>query len=211
MGDSDWPMQKGELTHRVPRGWIENDQCSGSGHTEGWARWSWPEITNGAGNVSRPDVSCLPPAETDSQADSLWFGRSGISSFSDTCVPRPAGVRIHATEPNVTSIPGSTRVIPPATVGVSRQTASENAPAVMEGGLRRQSHALRKVVRAREGEIAGVVEYHGNVAAAIGMNGSEVGVLVVPATGIYDVEVQIIAFRARKIGSKAESRQGEPW
>jgi hypothetical protein len=95
--------------------------------------------------------------------------------------------------------------IPPATVGVSRQTASENAPAVMEGGLRRQSHALRKVVRARVGEIAGVVEYHGNVAAAIGMNGSEVGVVVVPATGIYDVEVQIIAFRARKIGSKAEA------
>jgi hypothetical protein len=26
-----------------------------------------------------------------------------------------------------------------------------------------------------------------------------------------DVEVQIIAFRARKIGSKAEALQGEPW
>jgi hypothetical protein len=26
-----------------------------------------------------------------------------------------------------------------------------------------------------------------------------------------DVEVQVIAFRARKIGSKAEALQGEPW
>jgi hypothetical protein len=51
MGDSDWPMQKGELTHRVPPGWIEK----GRGYPS-------QKNTNGAGNISRPDMFCLLPA-----------------------------------------------------------------------------------------------------------------------------------------------------
>lgn len=62
MGDSDWPMQNGELTHRVPPGWIEtinvqdqNTRIMGRGCPS-------QKNANGAGNISRPDMFCLLPA-----------------------------------------------------------------------------------------------------------------------------------------------------
>src|SRR2546430_4130403 len=55
----------------------------------------------------------------------------------------------------------------------------------MEDSLGCQSHALRKVVRARVRGIAREVKHHANVSAAVGMNGSEVGVAVVAAAGTY--------------------------
>src|ERR1700674_317858 len=72
MGDSDWPMQKGERTHRVPPGWIEKGRGCPS-----------QKNTNGAGNTSRPICFVSSPPE----ADRLWLSRRGIPGLSDTCVP----------------------------------------------------------------------------------------------------------------------------
>ena len=66
MGDSDWPKQKGELTHRGRRGWIENDQCSGSGRTAVGGDISGPEIQAGRETSPAPVCFVSRPAETDS-------------------------------------------------------------------------------------------------------------------------------------------------
>ena len=115
MGDSDWPKQKGELTHRVPRGLDRKRSMFRIGTHGGWARWSWPEITNGAGNVSRPDVFCLPPAETDSQTDRLWLSRSALvihvgrlQSVIVKAVPVPVSKRLTLVKLDFGQEPGFT-------------------------------------------------------------------------------------------------------
>src|ERR1700674_1818992 len=64
MGDSDWPKQKGELTHRVPRGWIENDQCSGSGQAAVGGDISGPEIQAGRETSPAPVWFCRSEEHT---------------------------------------------------------------------------------------------------------------------------------------------------
>jgi hypothetical protein len=84
MGDSDWPKQKGELRHRVSRGWIENDQCSGSGRT---AEAIFPVRKYKRREKHLPARYVLSPARR-KQTVRLWLNRRGIPGLPGACVPR---------------------------------------------------------------------------------------------------------------------------
>ena len=172
-------MQRGNR-HTACHGLIENDQCSGSGPTE--RRWCWPEITNGAGNVSHPEVFCSARKRTVRLTD--WAVESQrISSFSDTCV----SVRSAAVDRDLIK-PAVRQVLPRAMITERLATGGlENL------GKRRKAGNNRA---ATDGPVCGGILCFKNRKVNRQNN---------------DVEVQIIAFRARKIGSKAEALQGEPW